>query len=332
MSRPGNMVSVILIASALASPALAAEFIIVNLDDPNEGLNDITAVSPEGGNSGTTLGEQRMMVLEEAAARWAEFLELSVDIRVGAKFDVLDCSETSGILGSAGPDFVDRDFTGAPNADTWYPIALADTLRGSNTLGPDQEHIGSTYNVKLDDGDSACLGGATWYYGLDGNVPSGEIPLFPVVLHELGHGLGFTTFVDLENGTKFNGDDDVFMQFLRDQETGKQWPTMTDQERADSALNNPEVVWTGSNVDEQSDIVTASAAFNGGLLRMHAPDPLEGGSSISHWTTDADPALLMEPVIDGSLWDQVDLTPALLEDIGWPVRVLSLIFEDRFEN
>lgn len=325
-----------IIISLMTVPAHAANFIIVNLDDAGEGLNDSTAVPPVGGNSGETLGEQRMIVLEEAAARWAEFLALSVDIRVGANFDVLDCSETSGTLGSAGPNFVDRDFDGAPNAETWYPIALADTLRSSSEelLGAGEEHIGSTYNVKLDDGDSSCLGGATWYYGLDGNVPSGEIPLFPVVLHELGHGLGFTTFVNLETGEKFSGDDnspefdDAFMQFLRDQETGKEWPAMTDQERADSALNDPDVVWTGPNVDEQSGIVTASAAFNGGLLRMHAPAEFEPGSSIAHWTPDADPPLLMEPSKESGVFDQVDLTPALLEDIGWPL----IIFSDRFEE
>ncbi len=332
MKNLGGIFVAVLVASLVVSPVSAAEFVIVNLDGADEGLNDSTAVSPEGGNSGETLGEQRMIVLEQAAARWAEFLELSVDIRIGADFDVLDCDTESAVLGSAGPEFVDRTFPEAPNEDTWYPIALVDTLKSTATIAPDQEHIGSTFNVKLDDGDPNCLQGFTWYYGLDGNTPSGEVALYPVVLHELAHGLGFLTLVNLDTGSKFNDLDDAFMQFLRDQEIGKTWPDMTDQERADSAINDPEVVWLGSNVDEQSDLVTASSAFNGGLLRMHAPDPLEAGSSISHWTPDADPPLLMEPVLDGSLFDQVDLTPALLEDIGWPVSALSFIFEDRFEN
>lgn len=312
--------------------AQSGEFVIVNLDDPGEGLNDPTSVSPVGGNSGTTLGEQRLIVLEAAAERWADFLQLSAEIRIGAEFNDLSCDSTSAVLGLAGPEFVDRDFAGAPNANTWYTIGQADTLRGLDTLDAGQQHVGSQFNARLDDGDPGCLAGNTWYYGLDGNVPSGMVPLFPVVLHEMAHGLGFITFVDLETGSRFDDRDDAFMQFLRDQPTLKPWPDMTDQERADSAVNDPNVVWTGAHVDAASDIVTSAAAFNEGLLRVHAPDPLEPGSSISHWTPDAHPPLLMEPSLEAGVFDQVDLTPALFEDIGWPITSLGVIFRDRFED
>ncbi len=312
----------------------AGQFVTVNLDPPNEGLNDPEPVSPVGGNDGTTLGEQRMNVLEAAAERWAEFLDLSVEIRIGATFEELTCEPTKGVLGAAGPETYAANFPGAPVADTWYTIAQAITLSGSDPItDPNDQHIATKYNVRLDDGDSDCLGGNTWYYGLDGDGPSGTVPLFPVVLHELAHGLGFLTAVDFESGSKFNDLDDAYMRYLRDQSTGKDWPDMTDEERADSAINDPNVVWTGPTVDSMSDQVTASAAFNGGLLRVHAPDELESGSSISHWTPDADPPLLMEPSRNPGIFDEVDLTPALFMDIGWPVNVLGIeIFQDRFEE
>src|SRR5262249_55452296 len=52
---------------------------------------------------------------------------------------------------------------------------------------------------------------------------------------------------------------------------------------------------------------------------MYAPTTLESGSSVSHWDTSAFPNLLMEPVINSDLTHTLDLTPALLHDIGWTI-------------
>ena len=41
-------------------PAGAATINIDNVDGPNEGFNDPTPVAPEGGNPGTTRGQQRL--------------------------------------------------------------------------------------------------------------------------------------------------------------------------------------------------------------------------------------------------------------------------------
>ncbi len=319
-----------------AGQAQAAQFELVILDDANEGLNDPESRSPVGGNSGTTLGEQRQIVLEAAAEAWAEVLDLSVDLLIGASFPELDCEETSGILGSAGPAAAVINFSGAPQADTLYTIAQANTITGQSSLDQGEVHIFTQYNAQLDEGSSGCLGGNTWYYGLDGNPPGGTIALFPVVLHELAHGLGFLTFVDLETGALAgpagsDGFEDAYMQFLRDTEEDLDWTDMSDALRAESATNDPHVVWTGPIVDEQSSIVTSSDAFSDDRIRMHAPEELRLGSSISHWTPDAHPPLLMEPSLQAGVFNQLDLTPALFEDIGWPMSG-GVIFRDRFEQ
>lgn len=55
---------------------------------------------------------------------------------------------------------------------------------------------------------------------------------------------------------------------------------------------------------------------NAGYLRFHAPATHMRGSSIGHWTPQARPDLLMEP--DNSLnFDQLDITPFFLNDLGW---------------
>lgn len=61
------------------------------------------------------------------------------------------------------------------------------------------------------------------------------------------------------------------------------------------------------------------AGTTAGLVRLYAPDPVQPGSSKSHWDTSATPNLLMEPAINDDLRpsDDLDLSPGLLQDIGW---------------
>jgi hypothetical protein len=58
-----------------------------------------------------------------------------------------------------------------------------------------------------------------------------------------------------------------------------------------------------------------------GKALVYTPNPVEPGSSISHWDTIARPNQLMEPSINGDLTHSVlipeDLTYELLKDLGW---------------
>lgn len=58
-----------------------------------------------------------------------------------------------------------------------------------------------------------------------------------------------------------------------------------------------------------------------GRALMYAPNPFQGGSSVSHYDVSAFPNQLMEPAINGDLTHEVttpfDLTYSLLRDIGW---------------
>jgi len=80
---------------------------------------------------------------------------------------------------------------------------------------------------------------------------------------------------------------------------------------------------TTSGVIASMDINTSQYAGADTLGRalMYAPNPYQGGSSVSHWDTSAFPNQLMEPAINGDLTHEVtppqDLTFRLLQDIGW---------------
>ena len=63
----------------------ATTITIVNQDGAGEGLNNPTPATPVGGNTGTTVGAQRLIVMQRAAALWAERIVSTVTIQVGAQ-------------------------------------------------------------------------------------------------------------------------------------------------------------------------------------------------------------------------------------------------------
>ena len=298
---------------AVSTTSATAQITLVNGDGPNEGLNDTTAVAAVAGNPGTTLGQQRLNVFQAAADVWELVLDSSVPIRVNAAMDPLPCSPTGGVLGSAGPNTAFRDFAGAPRANTWYPAALANSLAGSD-LDATTDDIGATFNSDVDD-DPNCLTGTTWWYGVGAAAPAFTISLYDTVLHEIGHGIGFLTFVDSATGQRFLERDDIFMTFLEDHSTGLAWSGMTNAQRATSLTDTGDLHWTGPANDCANDVLTAGMA--GGHTRMYAPNPSEPGSSVSHWDTALTPDELMEPFATPTSDQRI--TNRLLADIGWTI-------------
>jgi hypothetical protein len=82
---------------------------------------------------------------------------------------------------------------------------------------------------------------------VDGNE-GGQIELLPVVLHELGHGLGFSTTTNGSSGTQLSGFPSAFDHFLYAPGFGQYWWQMTDANRAASAISCTKLVWNGPQV------------------------------------------------------------------------------------
>ncbi|MBB1473411.1 serine protease [Luteimonas sp. MC1782] len=231
---------------AAIGTAQAATIIPVNMNAAGVGLNDPTPAVPVGNNPGKTVGEQRQIVYQFAADLWGAVLESDVDIRVRAQFTPLACEAASGVLGSAGARFIQRDFEGAVPA-TWYGEALANAIAGEN-LSPTEDEINSNFNSNL--GTPGCLENSGWYYGLDGNTPAGRINFLDVVMHEIGHGLNFQGFHNLTTGAPQSGFTDIYSSFVYDNATSKAWNAMTNAERA-AAAKSDALVWTGDEVTSQ---------------------------------------------------------------------------------
>src|SRR5215813_1429810 len=105
-----------LIVCLIAAPAAfaSATIVIQNNDAPNVGFNDPTPATPIGGNSGTTVGQQRRIAFQFAADIWGATLTSGPTIRVQASWPSLECSADSAVLGAAGASSMFRNFPGAP--------------------------------------------------------------------------------------------------------------------------------------------------------------------------------------------------------------------------
>jgi PA domain len=252
----------------LAAPIAvrAATITIVNLDGPMEGFNDPTPEDPVGDNPGTTIGEQRLFVFHTAASIWGALLPSTLEIRVGARFDPQTCTETTGVLGSAGPGSVHRDFANAPFSNTWYHQALANRLSGTDLSGLND--ITATFNVSV--GSPTCLTSG-WYYGIDGNEGT-QLELLPVVLHELGHGLGFSTTTSGITGGMMNGAPHVYDRFLMSVTSGLHWNQMTSGQRASSAVGCGDLVWDGPFVTARAPSILGPKS----LLHVNPPSTAAG--------------------------------------------------------
>jgi len=254
---------------AITSAAQAATIVIVNADGPGEGFNDATAAAPVGGNNGMTVGAQRLNVFNHAASIWGAILPSTVTIRIEASFDPLTCGATSAVLGSAGTIDIVSGFLNAPLANTWYHVALANRLAGMD-LSPANNDIDATFNSNLN-GSPACLGGIGWYYGFDGNEGS-NVDLLPVVLHEMAHGLGFSTFTTLSTGAFPSNRPDIFSRFIFDITQNTVWPSLSNAQRISSAINTGNLVWNGSTVTASSPMVLASRT----ILVVNSPGGIAG--------------------------------------------------------
>jgi hypothetical protein len=246
----------------VAPSAHAATISIINADGLNEGFNDPTPVAPVGGNPGVTIGQQRLNVFNQAAAIWGGILQSNVVIVVRAQFNPQSCTATAGTLGSTGNALYFTDTPGTIIPGHWYHSALANKLANSDLNAASQD-MNSTFNSSI--GGATCLPQG-WYYGFDGNEGS-QIELLSVVLHEMGHGLGFSTPTSGASGTQLNGQPSVYDHFTYDRTLGLHWDQMSDAQRVSGSTSCTRLVWDGPAV------VAGSPARLGpmGLLRVNAP-------------------------------------------------------------
>ena len=257
---------------------------------------------------------------------WSTIVVSDVPIRVEANFLAL----APGVLGSAGTTNLFANFEGAPEEDRWYYSALADALSGQD-LNQDVDTLADFPDIR-----TRFSSVFNWYYGTDLNPASDQYDFVTIVLHELGHGLGFSGFAGYEDSTQV-GDirfnyrglnlPVIYNDFVKD---GFRTPIL--------AVPDPSVklgaLLTGRNNLFMTGKNTV-AAYDGEQPQLFAPDVWNPGSSYSHWDEESFPPgdsnSLMTPFAGFAESNhQVGaITKGLFEDMGWtinedPVALISL--------
>ena len=256
MIRRSKLFSALLIAGLLgtAGGAAAADIQIINLDKAGVGLNDTTPVTPVGGNQGTTRGQQAQVVFNFAASMWGAVLKSTVPIKVDANFGPLQCDANGTVLGSTGTNnygsFTTTNVPAGAKPNLWYAGALMNAFLGSNQAV--KSDMTMSFNGAL--GTSTCLPDSGWYFGLDGNTPAGKSNLLNVMLHEMGHGLGFAGRTTLTSGALVSSRNDIYSSYVYDNTLKMNWGDMTNAQRKTAALDDGNLVFRGTNVMAEASL------------------------------------------------------------------------------
>ncbi|MDZ4349828.1 MAG: PA domain-containing protein [Xanthomonadaceae bacterium] len=269
----GAVLAALFGASATVS---AADIQLINLDvGTGLGLDDPSARRAVGGNPGRTLGEQRRIAYQFAADLWGAVLQSNVPVKVTATFQPLACTPTTGTLGSAGANQI-FILSGGGLPDTLFHVALAEAILGFEINGAAPEIV-TRFNGDIGVNPN-CLTGQDWYYGLDGNTPAGSINFLNVVMHEIGHGLGFSGFANVTTGALLAGFPDIYnlnaFNNTLDAVIGD--TTLTNGQRAAAFRDDGNTVWIGPSVNQ----VAANFLDNQVALQVTAPAGIAGGKTV----------------------------------------------------
>jgi CSLREA domain-containing protein len=214
----------------------------------------------------------------------------------------------AGVLGSAGATTSIRDFTNAPIAGTWYQVALANALAGYD-LAPTATDITANFSSNF----------ANWYFGTDALTPAGQYDFVSVVLHEIGHGLGFagSATVSGGNGTWGSGGFPYIYDRFTENNAGTTTLSFATPSAALAAhLQSNDLYFDGTN---------ANAANGGTRPRLYAPATWDQGSSYSHLNeatyAAGNPNSLMTPQIGmaEAIHSPGAVTIGIFRDLGWPL-------------
>jgi hypothetical protein len=290
------------------------------------------------GNPGSTLGEQRRLAALESINRIAASFQSEAPIVVRACWAALDATETSAVIAQATPEglfindpgLFDNDGkpglrqTFLPEPHAWYAAAPSSKLAGTSFCriagGPCNQRVDVTitFNSRIDDGN--VLGGARFYYGLN-PPPAGAIDFIGVTMHEVSHGLGFLSLVDIGGGSrpagsKLLGRDDIYSRQIVDTSNGTERPfnRLSDAERVAALTSVRNVQWIEPEA-VASEFNRPRSGEPG--VRIYAPTTLRPGSTLSHidliYRGD-----LMVPTSTAQQGNrELKLTEPMLNAVGW---------------
>ena len=287
------------------------------LDRMPRGLHPLGkyALAPPAANISvnyTGFTPEAQAAFQRAIDIWSSLLITTVPIEIEASFDSLDSDALAGA----------RPSTFFCSPMLCAPVGLVNQWAEEDRK-PDDPDIEMTFSSSYD-----------WYFGLDGQPGEDQFNFVSVVLHEIGHGLGFYDTFGIDESTgeaEYGlGDDNI--------------PTIFDLHIFDTEKNRlvDEDEYTNPST-ELTDAVTGITLFWAGLktltanggsypVLLWAPEEYDSGSSVAHLDEYAYPpgtpnALMTPSSGRGEAQSSLGVGPivlAMLEDMRWTIREQTL--------
>jgi hypothetical protein len=270
--------------------------------------------------------EQAKTAFDYAVSIWSTHLESTIPIRIEASWTALG----GNTLGSAGPTLLFTLSGDGVEPNTFYTIAQASAMLGEDLVSQNSVEFDVRVNMNCNFTD--------WYYGLDANPSLNDIDFVTVLLHEIGHGIGFI-------GSMF-GDNDT--QSADWGLSNPPLPIIYDQFTLDGEFQN--LIDDAAYINGSSLLYQAVTGQLGGVffdgpesefsidnqrVQLYTPNPYQPGSSYSHLdqaTFGQSENALMRPQLDRqfAVHSPGPLFCAMLEDMGWPLgsSCIDLITDD----
>ena len=255
---------------------------------------------------------------QRAVEIWSALLITEVPIEIDANFGEIESLAHAAPLGFF--------LLQGGGIESFFPVGLVNQLSGED-LDPNESDIEITMSDSED-----------WYYGLDGNPGEDQFDFVSVVLHEIGHGLGFiSSFRDEEDGTARYGFE------VSGRDTGERFPVRFDRFIWDTDIKS--LVDESSYSNPSSELFEAitgiklfwygleAAEANGGkdnFILLWAPEEFTTRGSVAHLDEHAYPSGTSNELM--SPWTrpgEVSHEPgpivlAMLSDMGWTIREQTL--------
>ena len=257
---------------------------------------------------------------------WDSFIRSPVLIRIDATFtDLGGYEDERVILGGARP----ASWKSPGALDLWFVDALADKRAGRDLTNGEPDIV-TRFNSHAD---------VNWYFGTDGNTPSGKMDFVSTVIHEIAHGLGFfsaareervsigTFSFSGERGKLRAGNPELphIYDFFVVNGAGTAITTFPDPStNLLEQFTNNDLFWNGEK---------GVAANGGGHPQLYAPSTWDTGSGYAHLDETIFPAgdvnSLMTPYLDRQevIHNPGPITLGMFEDMGWSINKAPVFAE-----
>jgi hypothetical protein len=247
---------------------------------------------------------------EEAVSIWEGILISKMPIRIKATWE----SISGSTLAYTKATRIFRNVDKVPYKDVWYVGPLAEAISGKDLNDGD-------YDVEVNLNKNI-----NWSYSTNGAIFTGRFDLITVVLHEIAHGLGFSSSMKLINDNTEGSWGQSGFPYIYDLYLENSKDILLTNT---NSFLNPSAELQNVLISEDVYFQISNAKYVDNLPKIYSPNPFKSGGSISHLDESAYPIgsvnSLMSPSIHSAeaIHDPGELILSMMNQIGWPVNNLE---------